>query len=371
MRCRTVSVPDFTDFIEFACEEADATNRSYPSIADVARAAPKLIPRCDQPRDTRNISQGEQSVMWGWLTVYERYRRQSFGVWHHLSKCPYCKVTLDIQTIERPGGLMRSFDVRTCSQCGWWDTEQYLEEDQWPVEGQDKICCSVKSSHKRAILKQFSITAIDVPVASLRNHLATHFDRVTDISPRKMEELVSDIFADHLDCEVKHVGGPGDGGIDLLLIRGDVESAIQVKRRANITKSEPVSSIREFLGAMLLGGHRRGIFVSTAAKFSPPAIDAATKATTSGIVEFIELRNAEDIHRMCVSTSKNRPVWEECLTEPVGLSRATEPGRDEFLSYLVGDPGWRVGPGNERSNEQVSRSAQLLAMDIPPTDFAA
>ncbi|MBL0107096.1 MAG: restriction endonuclease [Ignavibacteria bacterium] len=47
--------------------------------------------------------------------------------------------------------------------------------------------------------------------------------------------------------------------------------AVQVKRREKIDKTESVSTIRDFLGAILLGDYPKGIVVSTADKFTKPA----------------------------------------------------------------------------------------------------
>ncbi len=110
------------------------------------------------------------------------------------------------------------------------------------------------------------------------------------ISPRKLEELVGSVLSDYLKCEVIYVGGPGDGGYDLLLLMSDNPAIVQVKQRFTPNFAEPVCSIREFIGAMVLGQFRVGFFVSTANHFSRPAHDAATKAKI--ICDRIELVDA-------------------------------------------------------------------------------
>ncbi|WP_159078674.1 restriction endonuclease, partial [Klebsiella aerogenes] len=61
-----------------------------------------------------------------------------------------------------------------------------------------------------------------------------------------METLVTDIFkANYRHCEVKHVGGPGDLGIDVLFIDdNDTKRLIQVKRREHPKRAEGFSTLQ-------------------------------------------------------------------------------------------------------------------------------
>jgi len=43
---------------------------------------------------------------------------------------------------------------------------------------------------------------------------------------------------------------------------------IQVKNRINNSKTEPVSSMRDFFGAMIINRSKKGIYVSSAEKYS-------------------------------------------------------------------------------------------------------
>jgi HJR/Mrr/RecB family endonuclease len=82
------------------------------------------------------------------------------------------------------------------------------------------------------------------------------------------------VFRDYLGYSVKHVGGPGDQGVDLLLSESESPIAIQVKRRMHAKPAELVRVVRDLIGSMILGGILRGIVVSTAENFSKPAKDA-------------------------------------------------------------------------------------------------
>lgn len=76
------------------------------------------------------------------------------------------------------------------------------------------------------------------------------------------------ILAGAHDCEVHQLGYTRDGGIDLILLDGDDQIAVQVKRREDHRKAEPVTGTREFLGAALLASHDDLIYVSNAERFS-------------------------------------------------------------------------------------------------------
>ena len=140
------------------------------------------------------------------------------------------------------------------------------------------------------------------------------------------------VFAEFMDCEVIHLGGPNDNGIDLLLVRGSHEYAVQVKRRAT-EKSEAVSGIREFLGAMLLRGSPNGFFVSTAPRFSRQAQTAAKRARDQHLVEFIELVDASRLTSVCQLTARAlEPPWQKFALSP---SDAVPPFEEQPEAYFV------------------------------------
>jgi len=109
-----------------------------------------------------------------------------------------------------------------------------------------------------------------------------------------MEELVASVFQDFTSCDIKVVGKSHDGGKDLILLDGDKQTFVQVKRRTKNHKVEPVSSIRDLIGASVLDEADACIFVSTADHFSKPAQQAAHKAVAKKIISSFEL---VDYHR--------------------------------------------------------------------------
>jgi restriction system protein len=97
------------------------------------------------------------------------------------------------------------------------------------------------------------------------------------------------VLKDFMDCDVIHTGRTNDGGIDLLLLDGDAPYVVQVKRWEQRSRGEAVGAIREFLGATLIAGHNRGIYVTTAPHYTPAAIGAARQAKARKLVEKLHL----------------------------------------------------------------------------------
>ena len=86
-----------------------------------------------------------------------------------------------------------------------------------------------------------------------------------------------------MDCEIKLVGKSHDGGKDLILLNGENQTFVQVKRRTQANKVEGVSCIRDLIGASIIGEAKACVFVTTANHFSKPAQDAAKKVVEKNI----------------------------------------------------------------------------------------
>lgn len=139
----------------------------------------------------------------------------------------------------------------------------------------------VRGAHQyHSILEELDISSNEIAVADLRSYLIRRWEDRKLINACKAEQLVADILREHLSCDVYHVSAntnAADGGIDLFLCADgkNLKTAIQVKRR--VTQAvELVGEIRSFVGALIIQGYRRGIFVTTASRFS-----RAAKATVN------------------------------------------------------------------------------------------
>jgi restriction system protein len=97
-------------------------------------------------------------------------------------------------------------------------------------------------------------------------------DRLRRMDPFRAEKIMADLLAEHLDCEVRPVGGRRDGGVDGYILAGDgTRSIVQVKWRETGAKGETVSVVRELAGTMLARGEPSALLVTTRNRMSKPA----------------------------------------------------------------------------------------------------
>lgn len=351
----TAPVLDYSDFVELACEEKDGCYESWVSSADVERSGLRFINPYKIPSDPFAVSMEYRDLALDSWSEYDRSRHQLLGPWHYFANCPYCKTKL--HDLETSAYLIQPFSaltIRTCTTCGWWESEEEL-----PVENiGEKGSCTGKSVHRRAVLREFSVAGSQTPIESLRQHLIKHPTDLQKVNPHILEKLVGSVFSEYMDCEAIHVGGPNDDGIDIILIDGDRRFVVQVKRREHRHIAEAVSGIREFVGAMVLEGVVRGIFVTTAERFSREAISTARKARERKTLEFIDLVNAEKLLNFCsLSAKASKPPWLRNFSKIADLKKHIYPGFNTFMSLAMGHPDWKVNTPKMRSgpNKTIQR----------------
>lgn len=233
--------------------------------------------------------------------------------------CPFCNLEIkdkfySITKTDYPewieGSFSQSEDVWVCPKCGWWEYKY--------SNSSDAILDYVRLSEIKvntAILRKYNTNSKDIPIKVLNEYIYKNPDKLYDIHHKKMEELTKEIFKEHYNCEVEMVGKSHDGGKDLILVNSDDPIIVQVKRRTKPDKVEPVSSIRDLLGATLLGESKSCIFVTTADHFSKEAIKASERAIEKNIVERYDLI---DYHRFISMLNLNRieekEPWRKFIT---------------------------------------------------------
>ncbi len=234
------------------------------------------------------------------IEIYREYEK-AYGQWAYHTHCKFCGAVL-IQVYKFKRNDFNHFnpefgnvEIKECGICGWWESidEYYLDIDK-----KDNSYESYEYV-RRGLLKRYSIDDLTIPIDTLRDYIDKKPDAIRDISPYALEKLVADVFKNHFNCEVVHLGGPNDGGIDLLLIDGDIQRVVQIKRRSKGSPAESVRMIREFIGAMLLKDFYKGIFVTTANSFSRAATETSSIARKKNIVEYIELIDFARLRDIC------------------------------------------------------------------------
>lgn len=347
-------VLDYSEYVELAYEESDGCVTYPPSIADVLRVAPQFIDPAEAPEDPLAVTQDEQLLALDRWMCFKLMRQDTFGEWHHLSKCPYCQAEVDysIQPSHLPGDVLTALQLRRCAGCGWWD----LEEEGRVKQDEGSQHYEAPTVHRRSVLRHFDIAGSDVPIHSLRDYLARHPHALSTISPYALERLVGDVFGETMDCEAIHVGGPNDGGIDLILVQGARRFVVQTKRRAG-TAAESVAPIREFIGAMVVAGEVSGIFVTTAPHFSDSAVTTASAAVNRGAVERIDLVDSKrliDVCRLAVQDADEH--WEKVRSPLTDLHLHINPGFNAFMELFMGQPDWRVAASREDRKKRKTRA---------------
>ena len=176
--------------------------------------------------------------------------------------------------------------VRCCSTCGWW----VLKKD---VHGRDNAGAYSFTNTYGAIgtLRPMNLQDPSTAIADVRAQLAADFSRRKTMSPKLLEETVGSIYRSHGFLNVRVVGKANDGGLDIIM-EGPDDSVIgvQVKRYENKIQAE---EIRAFIGALVLAGLTRGIFLTTS-DYTRGALAAAARAATKNYR--IELSNATQFY---------------------------------------------------------------------------
>ena len=169
--------------------------------------------------------------------------------------------------------------LQVCPVCGWWVA---IDRAMFCAERRQIWSMTLVSG---AVLRDLDIRDINVPIMAVRRYLSAKQQALRDMHPRLFEETVASVFRD-FDYRADVTAYSGDGGIDVVLrsTAGDV-IGVQVKRKK---RSIEVEQIRSFLGALTLGGYRRGVFVATS-KFQRGSVEAARISTSRHIpIELVD-----------------------------------------------------------------------------------
>lgn len=156
-----------------------------------------------------------------------------------------------------------TFIGRKCLKCNWWYIQKNITLDN---DETDVITYGL--STYEGVICRFDETPWIKAMRHIEEELAEYHKSLASLKPKEIERLIGEIFCQYHECDVLHVGRSHDKGIDLILVQGDTNIAVQVKHRTRLNKKEGVSPVREFVGALVAEGFTKGLFVSTAVNFS-------------------------------------------------------------------------------------------------------
>ena len=217
-------------------------------------------------------------------------------------KCAYCSTKL----LKVEKGFFRLSSHREyclwyCRNCRFWQARLYS----------DRFMRHTPPDHQAYIskLREFNTNLPEGCNTELALYIRSHPNFLYSCDPTHFEKIVADVFrANYTNAEVRHVGQPQDGGVDVLLIDAEKEQwLIQVKRRGSPNSTEGVSTIRDMLGAMVVEGVGRGVVVSTANQFSRDAIQAAARAKVGPYRMNIQLVDSSIFNKMLDPILPDRP----------------------------------------------------------------
>jgi restriction system protein len=286
----------------------------------------RLFYRGYQEHDHIEVETGNDPVGAAILTAFES------------KKCPNCSLSMtvyrhirDVKYVmtnfkgERNVDAIRNYIMFICHSCGW---HQLREETHY----EETIANWAHQYH--SLLEAIDISRNDVLISDLRRHLIKNWEDKKLISAKKAEDLVRDLLKEYLHGDIlkvtTNVNSP-DGGIDLFVCSSDgiIGAAIQVKRR--ITKNvEPVEQVRNFVGALVIEGYSKGIFVTTAEKFSKPAQRIASSSNLVKHKLELELIDGEKLLEML-----KVKVPPEKIQLPMELDESTQWKDSSGATYSV------------------------------------
>lgn len=234
-----------------------------------------------------------------------------------IDHCPFCSCKTisrefkDVSDNEDESWYYdRNYVWSYCCRCAFFTFEGF--------EGGNKCMDSGLTSLVSSVNKKFDGNFPGVCSTELSQALRRNHNRWHELNPKRLESLVADIFRANYDhSEVIHIGKPCDGEIDVVFVESNGKKwLIQVKRRENPAKSEPVSTLRELLGTLVVEGEQSGIVVTTSDAFSYYARAGSDQAKSQGYE--VELLDKGVLDRMVGKLLPDMP-WEtmfksECLT---------------------------------------------------------
>lgn len=234
-----------------------------------------------------------------------------------LAKCAFCRGPMQTVVSEKWRGeinrdsVFTKLEVRLCRICGWW-----LLTGTAPMIGPEGGMLDQKQLI--GLAKRYKISAFDAPLEELRRFLEKHPENLAHVNPTRFEMLLRDCIEDaYAPCKVFHVGGTGDGGIDLKMVTLDEEEyLIQVKRRSDLTKREGVRVVRELNGVLFRENRAKGIIVTTAKGFTKAAEKERQVKTPTEQRYEMQLLSYSDILNMLNSRRVAAPnPWDKDLEQ--------------------------------------------------------
>lgn len=250
--------------------------------------------------------------------------------------CPFCGTILKevfhgSQSDSIGTDLYMSGEVLECPTCSWWTYKTHFCDSCYSNGSYNAICTDTRHY---AIAKKFNIDDKAIPLNVLKHELQNHKNLLYDINPYKLEDLCQDILKHYYDCDVLHVGISGDGGKDLIVLDSDEPILVQIKRRHNPNTVELLNGVREFVGTLFIENSRRGIYISTAQRFSKGSKNTIKKVLNERKLDYFEFIDYNKLCSLIDMTPLAAPKWKEFVKPFYENPRATCYDTEEEINKL-------------------------------------
>ena len=130
------------------------------------------------------------------------------------------------------------------------------------------------------------------------------------------------------------MGRSGDGGKDLIVLDSDEPILVQIKRRHNPNTVELLNGVREFVGTLFIENSRRGIYISTAQRFSKGSKNTIKKVLNERKLDYFEFIDYNKLCSLIDMTPLAAPKWKEFVKPFYENPRATCYDTEEEINKL-------------------------------------
>ena len=137
-----------------------------------------------------------------------------------LSMCTFCTTKLKkVENNELKEDMHRDFCLWYCQNCRFWQTRLYSSFNACMPPPENWVY--------KSKLREFNPNLPDGCETELALQIRRNPNLLYSFNPRRFEEFVADVFkANYTNAEVTHVGGPKDGGVDVLLIDAEIGTMV-------------------------------------------------------------------------------------------------------------------------------------------------
>ncbi|MEM6891063.1 MAG: restriction endonuclease [Pseudomonadota bacterium] len=230
----------------------------------------------------------------------DKTRKENLSSYHiNETTCEYCggrtKVVDDRSFTYSMPAYREVYCV--CEICGFWRNRY-----------EDTIGNNVISA---PLISQFDPENETVSLLHLSEEVSKNAEKIYSMDPRQFEVFVGSVISEHSDCEVYHVGGTGDDGVDLIAIVSDRPNLIQVKRRADPQAVEGIDVVKLLFASAFGQGQMSGTVITSAQRFSKPAKEWSRNRALKDLRFDLELLAINDLIHMvdAVAGPNEDPPW--------------------------------------------------------------